>query len=372
MLDPRMTKLAELLVHYSCAMKKGETVFIEAVDIPHVFTQELIRIVTEGGGVPFVKIDSNNIKRALLIHGSVESWKKVAELECKAMSEAQCYIGIRGSENVNAFSDVPHEKQKLYETHVWKPVHQELRVKKTKWVVLRWPTPSMAQLAEQSTESFEDFFFHVCTLDYARMERAMQPLIELMNRTDRVEIRGPGKTNLTFSIKNIPAVGCGGHRNIPDGEVFTAPVKDSINGVIAFNTPSVYRGDTHFDVCFRFEKGKIVEATGSNPKRLNEILDTDEGARYIGEFAIGFNPYCTKPMKDILFDEKIAGSIHLTPGQCYEETENGNHSHIHWDLVLRQTEEIGGGEIWFDGVLIRKNGIFLLPELQGLNPEKLM
>lgn len=372
MLDPRMTELAKLLVHYSCKMQPGETVLIEAADIPHVFTQELIRIVSEGGGIPLVKLESNDIRRALLLHGSAESWKRVAELECAAMGGAQCYIGIRGSNNVNALADVPQDKQKLYESYVWKPVHQEIRVKKTKWVVLRWPTPSMAQLAEQSTESFENFFFHVCTLDYARMDRAMQPLIELMNRTDRVEIKGPGDTHLTFSIRDIPAVGCSGHRNIPDGEVFTAPVRDSIEGIIAFNTPSIYRGDTHFDVRLRFEKGKIVEATGSNSARLNEILDTDPGARYIGEFAIGFNPYCTKPMKDILFDEKIAGSIHLTPGQCYEETENGNHSQIHWDLVLRQTEDVGGGEIWFDEVLIRRNGRFVSNELQGLNPEQLL
>lgn len=372
MLDPRMTKLAELLVHYSCEMKKGETVLIEAIDVPHAFTKELIRIVAEGGGIPLVKLESNEIKRTALLNGTAESWQKVAELECRAMSSAQCYIGVRGSQNVNSFSDVPHDKQKLYETEVWKKVHQEIRVKKTKWMVLRWPTPSMAQLAEQSTESFEDFFFHVCTLDYKKMDRAMQPLIELMNRTDRVELKGPGETHLKFSIRDIPAVGCSGHRNIPDGEVFTAPVKDSIEGVIAFNTPSVYRGDTHFDVRLRFEKGKVVEATSSNTARLNEVLDTDEGSRYVGEFAIGFNPYCTKPMKDILFDEKIAGSIHLTPGQCYEETENHNHSQIHWDLVLRQTEDVGGGELWFDGVLVRKNGIFVLPELKGLNPENLL
>jgi aminopeptidase len=370
-MDPRMTKLAETLINYSCKAKKGEKILIEAIDIPHTFTNELIRAARAAGAIPIVKLDSNEIKRAMLLNGSEEGWKMIAECERSMMSQVQCYIGIRGSYNVSELSDVPAAQQKLYEDTVWKQVHQEIRVKKTRWVVLRWPTASMAQLAEMSTQGFEDFFFNVCTLDYAKMEKAMQPLIELMNKTDQVRLVGPKDTLLTFSIKDIPAIGCSGHRNIPDGEVFTAPVRDSVNGVIHYNTPTLYRGETHTDVRLEFEKGRIVKGASSNTEKLNEVLDTDEGARYVGEFAIGFNPYCTRPMKDILFDEKMAGSIHFTPGQCYEETENGNKSNIHWDMVLQQTDAAGGGEIYFDGKLIRKNGRFVLPELEGLNPERL-
>lgn len=371
MLDPRMSKLAEALVNYSCQVKKGETVLIEAIDIPHAFTAELVRFTRKAGGIPLIKLDSNEVKRAMLMHGCEEGWNLVAELERSAMEKAQCYIGVRGNFNVSELSDVPGQQQRLYEKTVWHQVHQLIRVKKTRWVVLRWPTASMAQLAEMSTPAFEDFFFNVCTLDYSKMERAMQPLIKRMEKTDEVRIIGPKETNLVFSIKNIPIVGCSGHRNIPDGEVFTAPVRDSVNGVIHFNTPTIYRGETHFDVRLEFKNGKIIQATSSNSEKLNEVLDSDEGGRYIGEFAIGFNPYCVKPMKDILFDEKMAGSIHLTPGQCYEETNNDNHSNIHWDMVLRQTEELGGGEIFFDGELVRRNGRFVVEELKGLNPENL-
>lgn len=371
MLDPRMTKLADLLINYSCAVKKGEKVLIEAIDIPHAFTIELIRAARRAGAIPLVKLDSVEVKRAMLMNGSEEGWSTIAELERSAMQQVQCYIGARGSHNVSEASDVTSAQQALYEKTVWQRVHQEIRVKKTRWVVLRWPTASMAQLAEMSTEAFENFFFDVCTLDYKKMELAMQPLLKRMMRTDQVRIKGPSDTDLTFSIKNIPAVGCSGHRNIPDGECFTAPVRDSVNGVIHFNTPTIYRGETHTDVRLEFKNGKVVKATSSNTEKLNEVLDTDEGARYVGEFAIGFNPYCVRPMKDILFDEKIAGSIHFTPGQCYEETENGNRSAIHWDMVLRQTPEQGGGDLYFDGELVRHNGLFVAEELVGLNPQQL-
>jgi aminopeptidase len=250
------------------------------------------------------------------------------------------------------------------------PVHSSTRVKKTKWVVLRYPNPSMAQLANMSTEGFENFYFDVCTLDYEKMSKAMDPLKKLMEKTDRVKIVGPG-TELSFSIKNIGAVKCDGKLNIPDGEVYTAPVRDSVNGVIRFNTPSSYLGFTYENVTLEFKDGKIVKATANDTERINKIFDTDEGARYVGEFSLGFNPYIREPMKDTLFDEKIDGSFHFTPGQCYDDAYNGNHSAIHWDMVCIQRPEYGGGEIWFDDRLIRKDGRFVVPELELLNPENL-
>ena len=371
MLDPRYTQLAKTLIHYSCEVKKGETVLIEAFDIPHEFTRELVRVCGDAGGLPIVLLKNASITRALKLAGSKEQWSTIAKVEALQMKSAQCYIGLRGSPNVSEESDIPRAKQELYEKSVWTKVHKDIRINKTKWVVLRWPSPSMAQMAEMSTEAFETYFFDVCTMDYARMSKAMLPLKKLMERTDRVRIHGPGDTDLSFSIKNIPALLCDGHRNIPDGEVYTAPVRDSVNGVIHYNTPTLYRGVTHTDVRLVFEHGKIVEATSNATSQLNEVLDADPGARYVGEFAIGFNPFGTKPMKDILFDEKIAGSIHFTPGSCYEEASNGNKSAIHWDLVLQQTKPHGGGTIHFDDVLIRKDGRFTLKELAGLNPEKL-
>ena len=228
----------------------------------------------------------------------------------------------------------------------------------------------MAEQARMSTDAFEDFYFNVCNLDYAKMDKAMDALQELLNKTDKVRLTAVD-TDLTFSIKGIGSKKCAGHMNIPDGEIYSAPVKDSVNGYIHYNAPSVENGIEFKDVRLEFKDGKIINATANDTKAVNAIFDTDEGARYVGEFALGVNPYINNPMGDILFDEKIAGSIHFTPGSCYEDCYNGNISAVHWDLVLIQTPEYGGGEIYFDDVLIRKDGRFVLPELECLNPENL-
>jgi aminopeptidase len=224
----------------------------------------------------------------------------------------------------------------------------------------------MAQLAGMSTEAFEDFYFDVCTLDYRKLQPGMKALKRLMEKTDRVQIKALG-TDLSFSIKGIPAVICGGDRNIPDGEVFSCPVKDSVEGHVTFNAPSIYQGIAFDGIRLEFKRGKIVAATSNETQKLNKILDSDPGARFVGEFSLGFNPRVFEPMRDILFDEKIAGSFHLTPGQAYEEADNGNRSQVHWDMVSIQRPDYGGGEIYFDGKLIRKNGEFLPNQLQSLN-----
>jgi aminopeptidase len=284
------------------------------------------------------------------------------------MKRMQAYIAIRGSANASENSDVPAGRMQLYSKTI-RPV-QDYRVNKTRWCVLRWPTSSMAQAAGMSTEAFENLYFDVCTMDYAKMARAMVPLEKRMKRADTVRLKAPG-TDLAFSIKGIGAKMCKGDRNIPDGEVFSCPVKNSVNGVIQFNTPTIYSGTKFENVRLEFRDGKIVAASANNTKRLNEILDTDAGARYVGEFSLGFNPHILNPMCDILFDEKIAGSLHFTPGQAYEECDNGNRSAVHWDMVLIQRSEWGGGEVWFDGELIRKDGLFVPGDLKGLNPGSL-
>lgn len=370
MRDPRLQKLARNLVQYSVNVQPGENVLIDMIGCERELTKCLIEEVAARGGRPFVEYSDRSVLRSMLKYATEEQLKLWAKLDLERMKNMQAYIGVRSGDNANELSDVPDDKMKLYEKIYQNPVHMEQRVKKTKWVVLRYPNPSMAQLAKMSTEAFEDFYFDVCNLDYSRMEKAQDPLQALMNRTDRVRIVSPG-TDLTFSIKGISSKKCCGHRNIPDGEVFSAPVRDSVNGTITYNAPSVYSGTTFQNIELTFENGRIVQAESNDTARLNEILDTDEGARYVGEFAIGFNPYILHPMNDILFDEKIAGSLHFTPGQAYEETDNGNRSSVHWDLVLIQRPEYGGGEIYFDDMLIRKDGLFVIPELEGLNPEHL-
>jgi aminopeptidase len=370
--DLRSSKLAELLVGHSIRVKPGDKVLIEAFDVPADFTAELVRAVAEAGGLPLVSTFQMPVLRALYLTATEEQMRAIGEVRADEMRRVQCYVGARGSNNISELSDVPTDRMTLYEKHVWKPVHAEIRVKKTRWVVLRWPNSSMAQAAGMSTEAFEDFYFDVCTgVDYARMAAAQQPLLELMNRTETVRITGPG-TDLTFSKKGIASIGCAGEANVPDGEMFTCPVRDSVDGRIQFNCETLYRGTVFSNIRLVFEKGKIVEAAaGGETTRLNEILDADEGARYIGEWSLGFNPRILKPMKDILFDEKIAGSFHLTPGQAYEEADNGNRSQIHWDMVCIQRPEFGGGEIAFDGIVIRRDGLFVLPELSSLNPDAL-
>jgi len=370
MRDPRLQTLAKQLIEYSVRIQPGENVLIDMTGIERELVRCLIEEVYAQGGRPFVELNDRNVLRHILQGATQEHMELWAEMDLNRMKNMQAYIGIRAGENVNDLSDVQSSKMKLYDLHYRHSVHLEQRVKRTKWVVLRYPNASMAQLANMSTSAFEDFYFNVCNLDYAKMSLAMDPLKALMDRTDRVRIVSPG-TDLSFSLQGIPSVKCDGKRNIPDGEVYTAPVKNSVQGTIHYNTPSVYSGVTYEDIQFRFENGKIVEATCNDTARLNEVLDSDEGARYIGEFSIGFNPFILKPMKDTLFDEKIDGSLHFTPGQAYDEADNGNRSSIHWDLVLIQRPEFGGGEIWFDDVLIRKDGRFIIPELQSLNPENL-
>ncbi len=368
MTDPRYPKLAKLLVNYSTALKKGERILLDMIDVPDEFTVELIRAVRAAGAVPFVETRHTRVGRELLLGTNESHATTVRDLELARMKKMQAYIAIRGSDNMNENSDVPSGLMNMY-SKIIRPV-LDYRVNQTKWCVLRWPSPSMAQAAGMSTEAFENLYFDVCTLDYPKMARAQTPLQKRMAKADKVHLKGPG-TDLTFSIKGIGAKKCEGTRNIPDGEVFSCPVKTSVNGMIQYNTPTLYAGTKFDNVRLEFKDGKIIKATSNNTKRLNEILDTDAGARYVGEFAIGFNPYIQNPMCDILFDEKIAGSLHFTPGKAYEDCGNGNNSAIHWDMVLIQRKEWGGGEIWFDGELIRKDGIFLPKDLKGLNPANL-
>lgn len=371
-MDERIKKLAYSLVHHSCQVKGNEKVYVHYIgEDTEDLARQIIKEVYKAKGLPFVHFTSNKVQREILLGCSEEQLKIMGEIDALEMSKMDCYIGIRGSNNISELSDVPPEKLELYEKLYSTPVHFDIRVPSTRWVVLRYPNASMAQLSGTSTEAFEDFYFQVCNLDYHKMAEAMEHLKAYMERTNRVRIVSPG-TDLTFSIKGIPVIPCAGDCNIPDGEVFTAPVKESVNGTLAYNTPSLYQGFTYENICLEFKDGKIVKATANDTERINKVFDTDEGARYVGEFAIGVNPYVLHPMKDTLFDEKIMGSIHFTPGNCYDDAPNGNSSSIHWDLVLIQRAEYGGGEIYFDDVLIRKDGRFVVQELECLNPENLI
>ncbi|MBU1179472.1 aminopeptidase [Patescibacteria group bacterium] len=375
-MDPRIRQLAKNLVQNSVCLKPGDKLMIDAAGSDcYPLVEALIDEAYAVGAEPYYLLDFEygtdaRLLRAFLRGASEEQIRFYSEIFLRFILHADAYIRFYAKNNAFEMSDVSEEKLAAFNKIMKKGV--DYRVGQTRWCVLRWPTPSMAQSAEMSTEAFEDFYFSCCLLDYTKMSKAMDALVELMNRTDKVKIIGPG-TDLHFSIKDIPALKCDGKMNIPDGEVYTAPVRDSVNGALFHAPATMYEGKRFSGICLEFKEGKIVSATceQGGGAELNAILDRDEGARYIGEFALGVNPYILKPMMSILFDEKIAGSFHFTPGMCYDDAPNGNDSSVHWDMVSVQTPEYGGGEIYFDDVLIRRNGLFVLPELLCLNPENL-
>ncbi len=369
--DPRWETLADTLLNHSTRLQAGEALLVECFDmddptLPKLLAKKAARL----GAHPIIETKDSRIIRELVRRGSENQMKIIGDFELKRMQAVQAYIGLRGARNINEMADVPSDKMNLFNEHVLKPVHFEHRIRRTKWCVLRLPNASMAQQAGMSTEGFEDFYFDVCNLDYRKLAHALAPLKALMENTRLVEIKAPD-TDLSFSIEGIPVVPCSGEMNIPDGEVFTAPVKNSVNGRVTFNAPTIYQGGSFDGVSLEFKDGMIVQAecSGGDVHKLRRIFESDEGASYVGEFSLGCNPRILHPMRDILFDEKIAGSFHFTPGNAYDEADNGNRSKVHWDLVQIQREDYGGGTIAFDGKLVRIDGKFVPDELHGLDPE---
>lgn len=370
MVDEREKMLAKNLVNYSCKVMPGQKVLIEHSHISKGLLQALINEVFLAGGLPFYREVKKDVRRLIVEQGSPELFKQMAKYDCLQMDDMDAVILALGANNAFEFAGISAPQMASYNTNYYKPVHLERRINKN-WVTLRYPTPAFAQFAGLSTEGFEDFYFKVCNLDYGKMKLAIAPLKELMEKTDKVKIVAKN-TNLEFSIKGIPAVPCCGEHNVPDGEIYTAPIKDSVFGEIEFNIPALIGGVLHNNIWLRFESGKIVDAKSSNTKELQDLIATDAGSRYLGEFAFGVNPHITAPINDILFDEKMCYSLHLAIGNSYDNAFNGNLSSIHADLIQLHAKEFGGGEVYFDNVLVRKNGQFMLPELVALNPENLV
>ena len=372
MLNSKNKELASILLNHSVKLQKGEKILIEMIGTDCVpLASELIKQAKDIGAIPLFNIINYKILKEILLNCNEEQINAYAKYDLIKMKDVDSYIGIR-SANPKELEGISKESMEIFNRLYQNPIHFEERVKNTKWCILRYPNESMAKMANMSLEKFTEFFYNVCTANYSRMEKAMQPLKELLSKTDKIHILGNG-TDLTFSVKGITAEKYYGTFNIPDGEVASCPTKYSANGYITYNTETTYNGITFKNIYFELKNGKIIKAkAGDKTKELNEILDTDEGARYIGEFALGLNPYITNTIGDTLFDEKVAGSFHFTPGTSLDESDNGNRSSIHWDIVCIQTPEFGGGEIYFDDVLVRKDGKFVLDELKGLNPENLM
>jgi aminopeptidase len=374
MKDERLTRLAHLMLHHSLDVQPGALFQIDASVTAKPLVKALLEEAARIGAFATVKLEDEEIRRLLADRlapqdgGASESFlKTVSDWEKRRWEDLSANLAIRAPENDRELSDVDPAKTRMMAAGSREV--QDIIVNARRWLLFYWPTRGQAQKAGMSYDRFFDYVMDVCTIDYAKLHEAEKKLASLMEDADRVEIRGPG-TDLSFSIQGIPVVCSHGLRNLPDGEVYTAPVRDSVQGTVTYNVPSNYWGRDFSDVRFRFEGGRIVEAscTGDS-EMLNRILDADEGARYIGEFSFGVNPLILEPIGSTLFDEKIAGSFHLTPGAAYERAYNGNRSSIHWDLVSIQRPEHGGGDILLDGQLVRRDGRFVADGLEGLNPE---
>ena len=365
-MDEKIKKLAHTIVHYSINVQPNEKVLITyQTEEPKPLVKELIREITEVGGIPFYTMSDPEIGNLLTEKTTkerIEVLKKQKEFEVDLYDSfiSICY-------RVNDYEGHLIDKDINQSIGEALMKSQDIRINERKWVLLNYPSVLDAYKASMKIDEFRDFAFDVMTVDYSKMQQDIRPLKELMDKTDKVHIVAPG-TDLTFSIKGMGSIPCVGDKNIPDGELYSAPVRDSVNGTITYNTPSPYHGMIFQHVKLTFKDGKIIDAEAdSHNEELNEIFNTDEGARYVGEFSLGFNPKIRYPMGDILYDEKILGSLHFTPGRAYKDCYNGNDSAIHWDMVLIQRKDYGGGEIYFDDVLIRKDGVFVLPELEPLN-----
>jgi len=357
-------ELAKIIVNHSLKLKENEKVLITYEGKSKSLVKYLIDEINKVGGVAdyrFCDKDLDSYANLYLNDNLIKIKTNNIKYE---VENYDCFIKICYCESdyYDKNVDSNWKKKLLLSMNPYKSIE----VNQRRWVLLNYPSLVDSNKAKMNPDDFYNFAMSCMTVDYEKMYNDMLPLKELMEKTDKVRIVGPG-TDISFSIKGLPAIICAGKCNIPDGECFTAPVKDSVNGVISYNTPSPYRGNVYENIRLVFKDGKIIEATSNHTDLMNDIFDSDEGARYVGEFSLGLNPNIKEPMGDILYDEKICGSIHFTPGTCYNECDNGNYSQVHWDLVLIQREDYGGGEIYFDNRLIRKDGLFVIDELKPLN-----
>jgi len=359
-------QLAEKLLDHSTELESGQNIMLQLIGLNGIgLLRALVEEVRKRDAHPFIKIEDPEINRTLLEQGNEDFWTNQAEVDqLPLMKQMDAFVGIRAAENIYENSNVPKDANSAYSKKFLNPVHFKERVEHTNWVVLRYPSPAFAMNAKMPTESFRNFYYNACIFDYEKLQHAMQPLEELLRETDKIHLKGEG-TDIEFSVKGQNWIPCFGKRNIPDGELFSSPILDSINGHITY-APSVYQGKPFEFVKLEVKNGVVVDFDSSNNPALEEILDTDEGARRFGEFSFGLNPIIKEPMYDILFDEKIYGSNHLTLGKDYAIAPNGNSSNIHWDLVCI------GADVYCDGELIREGRQFVKEELKGLNPEVLL
>ncbi len=368
-MDPRIEKAAKTILHHSVRAQTGDKVLIHAVDRGDALVEALVKEAYDSKLVPFVELERTDVRRAILEGATGEQLAMMAKPSADLMTQMDCYVNIDAEENSSEFSNVSQDQMSLY-TQYYRSQINAAR-KNLRWVSLTYPTVGMAQNADMSLSEFSDYYFQLMGMDYDKLEAAMLPMAERMRAADQVRIVAPG-TDLTVSLKGFTALIAAGEHNLPDGEIASTPVRDSMNGTISFNIPSMHNGFLFKDIKLTFKDGKVVEAEANDTERFLKEISLDEGCRYIGEFSMGTNPYVNNPVHDTLFDEKMWGSMHMALGACYNfpGRDNNNRSCIHWDLILNHRPEYGGGEVWLDGELVRKDGLYVPKELQCLNPDQ--
>jgi aminopeptidase len=368
MTDIRLEKLAQLIVNYSVKVRSGDKVAIYASSIAEPLIKEVYKNVLHAGGHPFIMVSPGGIEDILFKNASDEQLKYVHEPVKYIMEHYDVRISIASDDNTRELSQVDSSRIVLHRqarTELNKIFMERSASGALRWVVTLFPTNAYAQDAGMSLSDYEDFVYSACLPDmddpvgyWQRFSVWQDGIIEWLKAKENVHIVGPD-TDLRLSIKDRIFVNCDGRFNMPDGEIFTGPVEDSIDGYVTFSYPSHYSGREVTGVRLQFEHGKVIQAHADKDEEfLIKTLDTDNGARYIGEFAIGTNEGINRFTGEILFDEKINGSFHMALGAGYPETGSKNESAIHWDMIcdLRQ-----GGEIRVDGELLYRDGKFAIP-----------
>lgn len=351
MVDPRIKKLADILANYSVKIKKGDIVELSCGPEAKPLVLELSKLILKKGASPLIRTGIEGFGHVYYKYASEESLKKKPVIAMFEAKHVQAWISIGTDYNTKELSEVDPKKMAI-RSKVMKLISDYI-VNKDNWVILEYPTNALAQDAEMSLEDFEDFAYNACLADWKKESIRQEKLVKLVDKTKKVRIKSHD-TDLTFSIKGKKAIKCCGHRNMPDGEVFTEPVKRSVNGYIAYSFPAIKGGREVDGIRLEFRNGKVIKATAEkNEDYLKTMIKIDEGASYIGEFGMGVNYGIKRFIKQILFDEKIGGTIHLALGRAYKETGGENKSSLHWDMIkdLRK-----GGQVFFDDKLVMQNG----------------
>ncbi len=364
-MDPRVRKWARLLVDYSIGVKKGDVVLIRGSVEAQPLVKACFEEVLKRGAHPIVRLSFEGQSYTYYKLASEEQLTFISEIDRVTARTINGLISIIAESNTKELTNVDHKKVALARK-AYREIRDILDERELKgefrWVLTAYPSSGLAQDAEMSTEEFEEFVYEACGLNaedpveyWKNVAERQERIVEFLNGVKQLRFVGTD-TDITLSVEGRKWINCKGDRNMPDGEVFTSPVEDSVNGYIYFDFPAVYSGVEVVGVRLVFEEGKIVKATADKGEDfLNKMLDTDEGARYLGEVAFGLNEGIKRFTKDILFDEKIGGTIHMAAGASYPETGGKNKSGLHWDFIKNMKE----GEVYADGKLIYKNGQFL-------------